>query len=152
MAKWPILSPRIKNTIAIWCLSEYELIFHFWGHTDLKQPRNSKLDFKSALPKSTESHLYRPVDFISCLTFWSRTYSESLQNFRSYDILHYHVASVQTEPAHLQICVNLIGAPCTFWNAHYFSYVLNFYFFAFPNFSYVVFFHYFSNQLEKLKT
>ena len=113
MAKWPILSPRIKNTIAIWCLSEYELIFHFWGHTDLKQPRNSKLDFKSALPKSTESHLYRPVDFISCLTFWSRTYSESLQNFRSYDILHYHVASVQTEPAHLQICVNLIGAPCT---------------------------------------
>ena len=32
-----------------------------------------------------------------------------------------------------------------------FSYVLNFSFFAFPNFSYVVFFHYFSIQLEKLK-
>ena len=32
------------------------------------------------------------------------------------------------------------------------SYVLNFSFFAFPNFSYVVFFHYFSIQLEKLKT
>ena len=32
-------------------------------------------------PKSTESHLDRLVDFISGLTFWNRTYSESLQNF-----------------------------------------------------------------------
>ena len=43
---------------------------------------------------STESHLDRAVDFISGLTFWNRTYSESPQNFRSYDILHDHVASV----------------------------------------------------------
>ena len=32
-------------------------------------------------PKSTESHLDGLVDFISGLTFVSRTYSESLQNF-----------------------------------------------------------------------
>ena len=46
------------------------------------------------LPKSTESHLDRSIDFISDLTFWNRTYSESPQNFRSYDILHDHVASL----------------------------------------------------------
>ena len=45
-------------------------------------------------PKSTESHLDRSIDFIRGLTFWSRTYSESPQNFRSYDILHDHVVSV----------------------------------------------------------
>ena len=46
------------------------------------------------LPKSTESHLDRSIDFISDLTFWSRTYSESPQNFRSYDILHVYVVSI----------------------------------------------------------
>ena len=46
------------------------------------------------LPKSTESHLDQSIDFISSLTFWSRTYSESPQNFRSYDILQDLVASV----------------------------------------------------------
>ena len=44
--------------------------------------------------KSTESHLDRAVDFISGLTFWSSTYSESPQNFRSYDILHVYVVSI----------------------------------------------------------
>ena len=44
--------------------------------------------------KSTESHLDQAVDFIRGLTFWNRTYSESPQNFRLYDILHDHVASV----------------------------------------------------------
>ena len=42
----------------------------------------------------TRSHINRAVDFISSLTFWSCTYSESLQNFRSYDILHDHVVSL----------------------------------------------------------
>ena len=46
------------------------------------------------LPKSTKSHLDRSIDFISGLTCWSRTYSESTQNFRSYDILHDHVVSL----------------------------------------------------------
>ena len=45
-------------------------------------------------PKFTESHLDWDVDFISGLTFWNRTYSESPQNFRWYDILHDYVASV----------------------------------------------------------
>ena len=46
------------------------------------------------LPKSTESHLDQSVDFISCLIFWNRTYSDSPQNFRSYDTLNGHVASL----------------------------------------------------------
>ena len=46
------------------------------------------------LSKSAEFHLDQYVDFFSGLTFWNRTYSESPQNFRSYDILHVHVASV----------------------------------------------------------
>ena len=46
------------------------------------------------LPKSTESHLDRSIDFISDLTFWNRTYSKSPQNLRSYDILHDHVTSL----------------------------------------------------------
>ena len=49
------------------------------------------------LPKSTESHLYQSVDFISGLTFWNRTYSYKPQNLRSYDILHDHVA-LETKP------------------------------------------------------
>ena len=49
------------------------------------------------LPKSTESHLDRSIDFISDLTFWNRTYSKSPQNLSSYDILHDHVASLQVE-------------------------------------------------------
>ena len=40
------------------------------------------------LSKSAEFLYYKFVDFISGLTFWTRTYSESWQNFRSYDILH----------------------------------------------------------------
>ena len=43
------------------------------------------------LSKSTDLHLKRPVDFISGLTYLSRTYSESPQNFCSYDILHVHI-------------------------------------------------------------
>ena len=46
------------------------------------------------LPKSTESHLDQSVDSISCLIFWNRTYSESPQNFHSYDILHVYVVSI----------------------------------------------------------
>ena len=46
------------------------------------------------LPKSTESHLDRSVNFIRCLTIKSRTYSESPQNFRLYDISHDHVATI----------------------------------------------------------
>ena len=46
------------------------------------------------LSKSTESHLDQSTDFISGLTFWSCTYSESPQNFRSYDILHVYVVSI----------------------------------------------------------
>ena len=42
-------------------------------------------------PKSTESHLDRSVDFISRLTILNRIYSESPQNFRSYDKLHVYV-------------------------------------------------------------
>ena len=49
------------------------------------------------LPKSTKSHFYRPADFISDLTFWKRTYSESPQNSRSYDILHVYVVSILAE-------------------------------------------------------
>ena len=48
----------------------------------------------ASLPKSTESPLDQSVDFISSLTVKSRTYSESPQNFRSYDISHDHVASI----------------------------------------------------------
>ena len=44
------------------------------------------------LSKSTESHLDHIADFYSSLSFWNHTYSESLQNLRSYDILHDHVA------------------------------------------------------------
>ena len=43
--------------------------------------------------KSPEFHLNRPVDFFSNLVFWNRTYFESPQNFRSYDILHVYVVS-----------------------------------------------------------
>ena len=46
------------------------------------------------LSKSAEFHINKCVDFISGPTFWTRTYSKSWQNFRSYDILHYHVASL----------------------------------------------------------
>ena len=46
------------------------------------------------LSKSAEFHIYKCTDFISGLTFWTRTYSKSWQNIRSYDILHYHVASL----------------------------------------------------------
>ena len=46
------------------------------------------------LPKSTESHLDRSANFISGLTFWYRTYSESPQNFRSYDISHDYLVLV----------------------------------------------------------
>ena len=46
------------------------------------------------LPKSTESHLDQSVDFISSLIFLNCTYSESPQNFRSYDTLNDHVASL----------------------------------------------------------
>ena len=47
------------------------------------------------LSKSTESHLDQNADFISSLTFWNHTYSESPQNFRSYDILHVSVWFMQ---------------------------------------------------------
>ena len=46
------------------------------------------------LLKSTEFHLDQSVDFISGLIFWSRTYSESPQKFRSYDTLNDHVVSL----------------------------------------------------------
>ena len=46
------------------------------------------------LPKSTESYLDRSIDFISDLIIWNRTYSESPQNFGSYDKFHDHVASL----------------------------------------------------------
>ena len=46
------------------------------------------------LPKSTKPQLPQSVDFIMDLTFWNRTYSKSPQNFRSYDILRDHVASL----------------------------------------------------------
>ena len=46
----------------------------------------------------------------------------------------------------------ILAGNVLFHNNNTVSYVLNFSFFAFPNFSYVVFFHYFSIQLEKLKT
>ena len=46
------------------------------------------------LSKSAEFHLNKRVYFIRGPTFWTRTYSESWQNFRSFDILHYHVASL----------------------------------------------------------
>ena len=46
------------------------------------------------LSKSAEFHLNTCVDFISDPTFWTCTYSESWQNFRSYDILHNHVGSL----------------------------------------------------------
>ena len=45
-------------------------------------------------PKSTESHLDQSVDFISGLLFSNCTYSESPQNFRSYDTLNDHVVSL----------------------------------------------------------
>ena len=46
------------------------------------------------LLKSTESHLDQSVDFISGLNFWSRTYSESPQNFPSIAVLHIFLASL----------------------------------------------------------
>ena len=46
------------------------------------------------LSKSAEFHFNKFVDFIRGPTFLSCTYSESWQNFRSYDILHYHVGSL----------------------------------------------------------
>ena len=49
------------------------------------------------LVKSTESHLDQSVDLICGLSFWSRTYSESPQNFGSEDILNYYVASLYPE-------------------------------------------------------
>ena len=46
------------------------------------------------LSKSAEFHFYKCADFIRGLTFWTHTYSENWQNFRSYDILHDHVGSL----------------------------------------------------------
>ena len=57
----------------------------------LKFPNSWELRY---LLKSPEFHLNQPVDFFSNLTFWSRTYSESPQNSRSYDILHVYVVSI----------------------------------------------------------
>ena len=53
-------------------------------------------EFSNSL-KSAEFHVNRPVLFIRNLAFWSLTYSESPQNFRSYDILHDYVASILAE-------------------------------------------------------
>ena len=46
------------------------------------------------LPESTESQLDQSVDFINSLALKIRTYSESLQNFRLYDISQGHLASI----------------------------------------------------------
>ena len=45
-------------------------------------------------PKSTLSRFFHTVDFIIDLTFQNFTYSESPQNFLSYDILHVHVVKI----------------------------------------------------------
>ena len=47
------------------------------------------------LPKSTEPHLNRFVDFISDRSFVSCTNPKSWQNFRSIAILHIYVAYIQ---------------------------------------------------------
>ena len=46
------------------------------------------------LSKSAEFHLYKSLDLISHLIFWSRIYYESLQNLRSIAVLHVTVALV----------------------------------------------------------
>ena len=94
MTKWPLSSLKCQNVIAIWYFNENELTRDFRGHIDLKQPRNYKLKSAWARAISTEFHLNRLVDFISGLTFWNRTYFESPENFRSYDISHDYVASL----------------------------------------------------------
>ena len=63
-------------------------------HDDLKF--TNTWEFSNSL-KSAEFHVNRPVLFIRNLAFWSLTYSESLQNFRSYDILYDYVASTLSE-------------------------------------------------------
>ena len=90
----PLKCLKWKNAIAIWYLYANELFWDFRGHIDHKQPRNYKLKSAWAWAISTEFHLNKRVDFIRGSTFWTRTYSESWQNFRSFDILHYHVASL----------------------------------------------------------
>ena len=45
------------------------------------------------LSKSAEFHLNTCADFISDPTFWTRTYSESWQNFRYIAVLHINVVS-----------------------------------------------------------
>ena len=94
MTSWPGSNIWLKNAFAMWYLNENELIWEIWGHIDLKQPQNLKIDFKSAQVKSAASCLKTSVNFISGLSFWNRTYYESSQNFPTIAVLHIFLASL----------------------------------------------------------
>ena len=66
----------------------------WYGFKQLKMIMKVDLISSELRPKSTLSRFFHTVDFIIDLTFWSRTYSESPQNSRSYDILHVYVVSI----------------------------------------------------------
>ena len=72
-AKWPLSNRKSSNAFEIWYLSENELIWDFWGHIGLKQPRNHKFKFGWARAKSTRPHINQPVDFFRNHSFKKRT-------------------------------------------------------------------------------
>ena len=92
MTSWPGRKIWFKNAFAMWYLSENELIWEIWGHIDLKQPRNLKLDIKSAKPNSPKSCENPFVDFISSQSFLTFTNSESWQFSRFIGVLHVYFA------------------------------------------------------------
>ena len=92
MVKWPLRGLRRKIAIEIWYLNENELIWDFWGHIGLKQPRNHKFEIGYAQAKSAKLQLNQYADFICSHSFFTCTNSESQQNSHSIPVLHESVA------------------------------------------------------------
>ena len=77
MLKLPLRVLRGQNAIEIWYLNENEIIWDFWGHVGLKQPRNHKFEIGYAQVKLVKPHLNQCVDFINSHSFVICTNSES---------------------------------------------------------------------------
>ena len=56
---------------------ENELLWDFWGHIGLKQPRNHKFEIGYAQAESAKPHLNQYVNFISSRSFFTYANSES---------------------------------------------------------------------------